>query len=205
MKSVRVALAAAALAVALTACSNLQAGSAATVGGTRISSDELDSAVRDYQSALTKAKIPADQLQLPGSIPQTMLLTLSDMEQYNQLAAKNGVTVSNGEIDQFIQQQGGSAAVETVLLQRGVPPKLGKDYIHIVIAANKVAAKLGGGQEEAQLTAGQQKAAEQLKTIPVEYNPRYGKLDMQTGKWTASDSFVKQPAAPATPAAPPAG
>nr|BFE83669.1 hypothetical protein GCM10020093_062700 [Planobispora longispora] len=67
---VRVILAVVAAGAALTACSPSQAGAAAIVGDQRISVSELSADAEEYQAAMAKAGLSAQQLQLQGSIPR---------------------------------------------------------------------------------------------------------------------------------------
>ncbi|MEO3863660.1 SurA N-terminal domain-containing protein [Acrocarpospora sp. B8E8] len=207
MKVQRVLLAMVVAAATLTACGPIQVGAAATVGDQRISSEQLDSGVREFQSALTAAKIPAEQVQLPGSVPQAVLLQLANINQFTQVAVANGVVISEGEIDNFITQQGGKASVDQALLTRGVPPSSVRDWLRASIGAQKMIAQLGGGTDEAATTAGQQKLAVEAEKVPVKFNPRYGTFDPAQG-WVPSNRFgTITPAAPAAPQgeAPPAG
>ncbi|GIH25392.1 lipoprotein [Acrocarpospora phusangensis] len=196
MKAQRVLLAMVVAAATLTACGPLQVGAAATVGDQRITSEQLDSGVRDFQAAMTAAKIPADQVQLPGSVPQAVLLQLANINQFTQVAVNNGVIISEGDIDTFIAQQGGKAAVDQALLGRGVPPSLVRDWLRASIGAQQMITKLGGGSDEAATAAGQQKLAVEAEKIPVKFNPRYGTFDPTQG-WIASTRFGT--GAPAVP------
>ncbi|WP_214110725.1 SurA N-terminal domain-containing protein [Acrocarpospora catenulata] len=187
----RVLLAAAALAcAAVTACSPVQVGAAATIGDQRISTQQLDNYVQEFQSALEAAKMPVDQTRLPGTVPQAVLLQLVNVRQFIKVAQNNGVFVSEGEIDAFMAQQGGDAAVNSALLGRGVPPTMVREWLRASIGAQKMIAQLGGGTDEAAATAGQQKLAVEADKVKVEINPRYGDFDPSVG-WVQDTKFGK--------------
>lgn len=191
----KLAAVAVAAGLALTACSGpIQAGSAATVGDHRITTATLDENVTEFQKALESAKIAPDQLQqLPGTVTQAVLLQLVNVSQFSQLERQNGITVSDGEVDAFYASNNGQAAVDQILLQRGVSPLLARDWLKVSIGSEKLAAKLGGGTGEQQMAAGQQKINELAGKIPVTFSPRYGKFDPSQG-WLPSDRFGTAPA-----------
>ncbi|MEV8636008.1 SurA N-terminal domain-containing protein [Streptosporangium sp. NPDC051023] len=179
MKStrVRVILAVAAAGAALTACSPGQAGTAAIVGGDRISSSELDSSVREYEDALAKANVSASQLQFPGSVPQVVLFQLATAKQYTKVAENKGITVTDGEIDQAIAASGGAAQHEQQMLQQAVPPSRAREFAKAGLLLTKLMAKYGGGSDEAALQRGQAQAIKDLQSVKVTWNPRYGTLN----------------------------
>ncbi|MBB3730443.1 SurA N-terminal domain-containing protein [Nonomuraea dietziae] len=180
MKSIRMAVAVAALGVAVSACSSpVQAGSAAVVGNERISASDLNTNVKQLESALAKAQIPQSQLGLP--VTQYALLQMVNVVQFRQLASKAGAKVTDGEIDQLIASQGGLAALEKQTLAQGVPPAYTREWLGTSIAINKMMQQYGGGTDEAARQRGQQKLIEQAAAIKVTYSPRYGTFDPQKG------------------------
>ncbi|GAA3473783.1 SurA N-terminal domain-containing protein [Nonomuraea roseola] len=180
MKSIRMAVAVAALGVAVSACSSpVQAGSAAVVGNERISASDLNTNVKQLESALAKAHIPQSQLGLP--VTQYALLQMVNVVQFRQLASKAGAKVTDGEIDQLIASQGGLAALEKQTLAQGVPPAYTREWLGTSIAINKMMQQYGGGTDEAARQRGQQKLIEQAAAIKVTYSPRYGTFDPQKG------------------------
>ncbi|MFF0306806.1 SurA N-terminal domain-containing protein [Streptosporangium sp. NPDC004379] len=202
MKStrVRVILAVIATGVALTACSPSQVGAAAVVGGDRISSGELERNVREYEAALTKAGLSPAQLQFPGSVPQVVLYQLATARQYTKVAEKNGVTVTDGEVDQAINTQGGADQYGQQLLQQAVAPSQARAYTRARLMITKLMAKYGGGADQEALQRGQQRVVEDLKSVRIEWNPRYGKINAQPSQeqpqiFTAEDRFGKAPEA----------
>ncbi|MFE3448406.1 SurA N-terminal domain-containing protein [Nonomuraea sp. NPDC059194] len=180
MKSIRVAVAAAALAVAVSACSSpVEAGAAAIVGNERIAASDLNTHVKQLEEALAKAKIPQSQLQLP--VTQYALLQMVNVEQFRQLADKAGAKVTDGEIDQFIAAQGGLAALEQKTLAQGVPPGYTRQWLGTSIAISKLMQQYGGGTDQAAQQRGQERLVKEAADIKITYSPRYGTFDPSKG------------------------
>lgn len=204
MKStrVRVILAVAAAGVALTACSPTQAGAAAVVGGQRISSSQLDGDVRELEAALAKAGGSAAQLQSYGSLPQLVLYQTATAKQRTIAAERKGVTATDGEIDQLISTAGGQAQYEQQMLQQAVPPSQMRAYAKASLLASKLAAKYGGGTDQAALQRGSQLASKDVQAVKISWNPRYGTFNAQPSEqqpriFLTNDRFGKAPAAQA--------
>ncbi|MBB4917834.1 SurA N-terminal domain-containing protein [Streptosporangium saharense] len=179
MKStrLRVILAVAAAGVALTACSPGQAGTAAIVGGDRISTGELDSNVKEYEDALAKAKVPVSELQFPGSVPQVVLFQLATAKRYIKAAEQQGITVTEAEIDQVIAASGGEAQNEQRMLQQAVAPSHAREFTKAGLMLTKLMAKYGGGSDQEALQKGQAQAIKDLESVKVTWSPRYGTLN----------------------------
>ncbi|MFD0657949.1 SurA N-terminal domain-containing protein [Thermocatellispora tengchongensis] len=168
----------------------LQAGAAAIVGDERITASQVEADVRETQAALKRN--PDVQQQLQFSLPQTVLLQRVVTLQYLELGNRNGVSVSDGELDAFVAQQGGEQQVELRLLGSGVPPSQARGYIRAYLTEQKLLAKFGGGTDEAALQRGQQAMSQELDKVKVTYSPRYGAFDPQQG-FVAGDRFGKVP------------
>lgn len=181
MKSIRVAAAAAAVGLALTACSSpVEAGAAAVVGKQRIAANELNANIKEYEAALQKAKITPEQLQFPGSISQVVLYQMAHINQAKQLVVNAGVQVSEGEIDQFIAASTKEKGpLEQQMLSSGIAPSMGREYTRISIGIQKALSQLGGGTDQAAQQLGNQKLQEAAAAIPITYSPRYGKVNEQ--------------------------
>ncbi|MEO3812121.1 SurA N-terminal domain-containing protein [Sphaerisporangium sp. B11E5] len=207
MKSnaVRVLLAAVAAGVALTACSSspVGVGTAATVGDARITSKELTADVTEYRAALQKAKIPESQLQME-SVPKAVLLQLINFRQFEQFAALNGVTVTEGDVDKFIAEQGGLERIGPAALTRGVPPSETRHWIRTAVIYQRSLEKFGANlSDQASTQVAQQKLFEQMDKIPVAVSHRFGEWNLQQGL-VDSNRFgtpASQPPNPQDPAA----
>ena len=143
MKSIRVAVAAAVVGVALTACSSpMEAGAAAVVGSERISSRDLNKNVQEYEAALRKVNIEPSQLGV--SVNQFVLSRMAEQSRQQQLADKFGVQVSDSEIDAAAQDKGEQQTAEMNLLSKAVSPANPRGYLRAALGVNKVLEKLGG-------------------------------------------------------------
>jgi peptidyl-prolyl cis-trans isomerase SurA len=181
--ALRVLVAVVAAGVALTACSSssVGAGTAATVGGARITSKELTADVTEYQAALKKAKISVEQLQMP-SVPRAVLLQLINFRQFERFAELNGVTVTEGDVDKFITEQGGMERIGPAALQRGVPPSETRHWIRTAVIYQRALEKFGANlSDQASTQAAQQQLFEQMDKIPVAVSHRFGTWNLQQG------------------------
>ncbi len=187
MKSnrLRVLLAVAAAAAALTACSPLHAGAAAIVGDQRIATSELNDDVTAVKSEMKAAGIDEAQLQLPTSLRQRVLWNLVFIEQYAQIGAERGVTATDDEVDEMIknfeQRAGGNIPFDKLALLNGLAKEHSRDYVRSAVIQSKLAKQLGATtQAELDQKLGPDPA--------IKYNPRYGTPDGQGG-FTVLDRF----------------
>ncbi|WP_214415899.1 SurA N-terminal domain-containing protein [Sphaerisporangium fuscum] len=198
------ALAAAVLAgVALTACSSpVQVGTAATVGGDQITSKQLDSEVREYKDALKQAKVSEAQLQSP--IPKTVLTQLIFFHQFDQFAKKTGLTITEGDIDKLINDQGGIQKIGPEGLSRGIPPSQTRQWIRTTLIYQKALERFGANlTDQASVQAAQEKLFGELGNIPVKVSHRYGTWDLQQGQLVEEARFGKPAAGSADTASRP--
>ncbi|MFI6904016.1 SurA N-terminal domain-containing protein [Nonomuraea sp. NPDC050394] len=174
MKSIRVAVAAAAVGVALTACSSpVEAGAAAVVGGERIAAKDLNSEVQQYEKALTAARLDASALQVP--LNQFVLFRMTNEVVYRQLAQRYKVQVSESEIDTALKDPGQQQTPAMNLLSKGVPPGDARDYLRGELSIQKILQQLGGAQNQQAI----EKLRSEFTTVKVTYSPRYGQLNTQ--------------------------
>ncbi|MEU0570631.1 SurA N-terminal domain-containing protein [Nonomuraea sp. NPDC005983] len=177
MKSIRVAVAAAAVGasfVALTACSSpMQAGAAAVVGNERISTGDLNRNVQEYEAALKQAKIEPSQLGVP--INQFVLFRMANEAAYKQIAAKHNVQVSESEIDAALKDPGQQQSPEMNLLSKGVAPANARGYLRATLGVIKLRSQMGGPEDQ----NAQAKFTQELGSVVPVYNPRYGEFGQQ--------------------------
>jgi peptidyl-prolyl cis-trans isomerase SurA len=175
VKSIRVAVAAGAVGLAaLTACSSpMEAGAAAVVGSERISARDLTKNVQEYEAALKKANVTAEQLGVP--VTQFVLYRMANESAFRQLAAKHNVQVSESEIDNALKDPGQYQSPEINLIARGVSPANARGYLRAELGAVKVRNQLGGAQDQ----AAQDKFVKELTSIKPVYSPRYGQFTQQ--------------------------
>jgi hypothetical protein len=199
---VLVAVAVAALGVTLSACSPNEAGSAALVGSERITSTELDDAIRAYKRDLAAKKVNESQLNLPSSMPQTVLYRMASSMQFAEYGEQKGITVSEGEVDQFIQAQGGQPQIDQALLASGIPLSQGRDTIRALLIQQKLLGSSPPQDQQAQQAAQQKVIAEADKAVPITFSPRYGRFNPAAG-FEGDPRFGAVPtSAPAAPPAP---
>lgn len=184
MKSnrVRVLLAMAAAGVALTACSApVGVGTAATVGNDRISSKQLDSEVSEFQTGLKAAKVAEDQLQVP-SLPRAILKQLITFRLFDQFAQRNGIAVTQADVEKFIGDQGGMGRIGPAALMEGVPPSQATRWVRTILIYQKSLQRFGANlADQASTQVAQDKMFAQLGTIPVKISHRYGTWDLSKG------------------------
>ena len=163
--------------LALTGCGTATAGAAAIVGQTRISEQALTTSVQEVLLAQQKSPNTSD-----AALTSAVLSRLVTSELVNLLAAEAGVTVTQGAIDStlqgYVQQAGGEAAVQDILLQRNVAPSQIEEFVR----TNVLAQLLGQALAPAADIQGQSDAvvAAIIKTslvVGAEVSPRFGTWD----------------------------
>lgn len=172
---------AAALAVAglaLAACAQLeQAGAAAVVGGQRISVTQVQQEATDYLDALPadlRVQAEADTAQLQGRV----LARLIDARVVGEVAREQGVDVSDGDIDRFVEEQlpaiasdQGFGDVESFLASRGLTTESARSVVYSTLVRDALVAQEGSED------AAQQVVDDVVERLSVEVNPRYGSWD----------------------------
>nr|WP_171074357.1 SurA N-terminal domain-containing protein [Nonomuraea basaltis] len=165
-------MAAAAVGIALTACSSpMQAGAAAVVGNERITTSKVNADSEAYKAALKKAQLTEEAL---GGVPVThvVLQRLVNVAVSNQLMARHNVQASETEIDAMLKDPGQFQSAEINLLANGVAPADARDYGRAMVGLSKLQQKFGG-------ESGQQKLVQEFGSIKPILNPRYGALNPQ--------------------------
>ncbi|MDA3021523.1 MAG: SurA N-terminal domain-containing protein [Actinomycetota bacterium] len=163
--------------LALTGCGSATAGAAAIVGQTRISEQALTASVQEVLVAQQKSPNTSD-----ASLTSAVLSRLVTSELVELLAAEAGVTVTQGAIDStlqsYVQQAGGEAEVQDILLQRNVAPS----QIEAFVRTNVLARLLGQALAPAADLQGQSDAfvaaiIETSLVVGTEVSPRFGTWD----------------------------
>jgi hypothetical protein len=188
---------------ALTACAPVRAGSAAIVGDTRITTDQVRSTVDELVRQ-------SPQVQRPQAVGTTVS-ALVEYALVDQLAARQHppVSVSDAEIAasraQFTQQAGGEKAIEQAFLQQQVPKSGESRFLRSLLLRQKIAAQLApNATSDDQRSAAFSKAALALEQrLSIRVNPRFGKFDRRTFVITPLPSgglATKATPAPSAPA-----
>jgi hypothetical protein len=177
--------------IALAACGPVQLGSAAIVGGQRITTSTLTTQVANLSSAY-HANAGKVQLGFPASqMPQQVLAWLIRFRVRDQLASREGITVTAGDIQRAVAaisaqaKQSGGASLATLAVENGLPPDLISTGLGRYQAiANALVTRLDGGNPRP-TTAQQQALSQQFnraqclaaKSLNIKVNPQFGRLD----------------------------
>lgn len=194
MKSnrVRFLLAAAAAAAALTACSPAGAGAAAVVGGERVSSAELNESVEAVQreAAAINADLSAPDA-LPAKLPQVVLHHLVLIRQSEQLARRDGITVSEAEVDEQIRryEQAYQVSFDQLAPRVGIPRDRIRDWMRAQVVQNKIAPRIGITDQTTENEAMEKLDKALSEAAPVTWNPRYGQRVGIDGRFELPDRF----------------
>jgi hypothetical protein len=179
----RLVLAAASVAAAallLSGCSNQQPGAAATLGDTRISEQTLSAEV---QAVLVAQGQPATSVD--ESLPPQMLGRLITIELIDELARREGIVVTQGQIDEqlanYVAQAGDQAAVEKLFIEQGVAPSQIESIVRLNLQAQALGIALdpkGSAEEQGQAVV---EAVVALSTeLDTTVSPRFGTWDAAT-------------------------
>lgn len=203
--------AAAAAALATSACSPATAGSAAVVGDSRLTVAALQQDVSEILAERNDTQA--------GGADQTGQLQRQAVDRwvYEQLvdaaAQAKGVTVSQGDVAARIAQvkaQAGEQGYQQAVLSSAAPLEDADELVRMVVQVEKLGDMLvpSGSNTDAQAVANQRQQAvqdliqAQAKKLDIKVNPRYGTYDpastsvvaMQSGGLAVDpNSFDKQP------------
>lgn len=164
----------ASVALALSACGATNAGAAATFGDDRITVSELQEQVTAVLEAQGQPATAAD-----AAITNTALGRMLTMELVDILAQRQGIEVSQGQLDeitlQYVAQNGGQEAFDAMLVQQGIVPSQAQDVIRLQVQAQELGVVLDpNGSAESQGMAVREAVVELGDELDVTVNPRYG-------------------------------
>jgi hypothetical protein len=178
------AAAVAAAGLSLTACDPPKAGSAAVVGTERISERTVSTTAQAVYKVKGTEQIP--QAELNREIVRRMVTS----QLVAELAKREDVTVTQGEVDDLIQQaiQGSTrqALADQLAQQAGVAPAEVNAYAHDFLLRQKLDEKFGNGNADQGHAVVTQKLGALSKKLGTTVSPRYG-------KWDAGSASVKPP------------
>lgn len=181
---------------ALTACGPVKTGAAALVGSDRITIAKLNATVTEWSKELPKypaAQQIAQQAQAQGqqvpfdpSSPQrSALYQLVDMRVWDEVARKDGVNVTGGQVDALIAQNGGMPSLDANVLAQGLPTSYDRAYARSVLLRHALMQRYGvstATDQQAQQRAVQQVIGSYVQAghrLKLQINPRYGSFDFQ--------------------------
>ncbi len=168
------------VALALSACGAQQAGSAATLGDSRITEQQLTGEV---QAILTSQGAPVDSANSEVTSMALGRMIIIDLVQ--TLADREGVVISQGMIDQeragYVAEYGDVAAMEAYFISQGVPPSQIEPVIRLNLQAVEIGAKLAPeGTAEEQGQAVYDAVGALSAELEVTVSPRFGTWDPAT-------------------------
>jgi hypothetical protein len=175
--------------VVLTACGPVQLGSAAIVGGHRITLSTLATEVADLNQAYQGEKKKV-QLGFPASqVPQEVLAWLIVFRVGDKMAENTGINLtaaqvqtSLNELSKEIQQSTGSS-LESEAIAHGVPPNLiSTQFASYEAIQTELTTRLSHGQTStsAQAQVEQELGRDQCvaaKSLDIKISPQFGRLN----------------------------
>ena len=196
----------AAVMVGSAACTGPQqtpvAGAAALVGTTRISDAALAQQVGELFAAGQRPTGTKDPFAPRVILSRDIIMTLLDV-----VAAENGVSVSQGELDgvllKYEQDVQGKAAMEEVFLKKLIPPSQIAPWVRANLLAKALSLKLAPDQsiEQAQATLNAALTEASLR-LGTQVSPRYGAWDPKTLTIIEAPNRLSVPAVPGASAPP---
>ncbi len=202
--------------IAVTACGSVRLGAAAIAGNERISSATLSNEVNDLDAAYLADKKQI-QLQFPASqMPQEVLSWLIRFEVRDQLAQREGITVTPADVQNAlaaisasIRLQDQNATLTQVAVANGLPPDQLSALGRYQAIQTKLMDRLDGGTLPTSTSAQQvlvnkfnRSQCLAAKSLNIQVNPQFGVLDYSDFSVVLAPTTLSKPqsAAP-TPAA----
>ncbi len=163
-----------AIALMVSGCGSAAPGAAAVVGEDRISEGELNDRVEQVLRAQGRPVDTASEALVVTTLDR--MITTSLVE---QLATREGVEVTQGELDatiaNYAEASGGEAAFEQLLLEQDLAPEGIEDLFRVNILAQKLGVELDPtGSPESQTVAILDAVTEFSSDIGTRVSPRYG-------------------------------
>jgi hypothetical protein len=188
----------------LAACSPVQLGAAAIVGNQRITVSSLDTQVSNLQTAIK----PYSTSQLTtANMPSAVLSWLIRFEVWDQVAAANGISVTDAESQaalsslSSVAQQNGYSSTSQLLIENGVPPQLFPQVGRWDAQESAYELKANGGKQpsttteqntvSAAVTKAQCTAA---KSLTIKVSPQFGRLDYTAFSVVPAADTLSRPA-----------
>jgi SurA-like protein len=199
----------------LAACSPVKMGSAAVVGDQRITISSLDTQVANFHTA---AAPYGAQVQLTSTeVPAAVLSWLIRFSIEDQVAASAGISVTQAQVQQGIasinsqaQQaavQNGLRSAQSVFLNAGLSPQMIPALGRYQAQEIAFAEQANGGRlpattaENNAVTAALTKAqCTAAKSLNIQVNPQFGRLDYSQYTVVPSTDTLSRPAGTPSPA-----
>lgn len=198
------ALAASGLAMTLLgACTPAKMGAAALVGDQRISTSQLNTAVKQWEQEYIRSPVPASRLGLDtGSIPRGILSNLVQFKLMDAAAQRQGVRINDGALDTALGSPV-AAQLRTQAFTLGVPQQNFRDYMRAYLEAQGIMARILPKAQRANPDRAQSALSTTLaatgRSIRITVNPRYGSFSYNKGLITPAANRLSRPESPALP------
>jgi len=190
----------------LAACSPVQLGAAAIVGQQRITVSSLDTQVSNLQTAIKPYSSSTSQL-TTANMPSAVLSWLIRFEVWDQVAAANGITVTDAQSQAALSsltsvaQQNGYSSTSQLLIENGVPPQLFPQVGRWDAQETAYELQANGGKQpsttteqntvSAAVTKAQCTAA---KSLTIKVSPQFGRLDYTAFSVVPAADTLSRPA-----------
>jgi SurA N-terminal domain len=192
--------------VAVAACGTVHMGAAAIVGNQRISSSNLSAEVANLNAGYQRYHHQI-QLQYPVSeMPQQVLAWIIRFRVRDQLATREGITVTATQVQQAlssieasIKEEGETAPLAAVAVENGLPPDMVNDLGQYQAIETKLVDRLDGGKLPSASKA--QQALENkfnksqclaAKSLNIQINPQFGALNYSDFSVVAAPSTLSK-------------
>jgi SurA N-terminal domain len=188
---IKLAAAAGVCGLAVAACGTVHMGAAAIVGDQRVSSSTLNAEVTNLNAGYQKYRSQVQLQYSTSQMPQQVLGWIVRFKVRNQLAQREGITVTATEVQQAlssiaasIKSEGESAPLPAVAVANGLPPDMLTDLGRYEAIETKALDRLDGGKLPSGSSA--QTALEDkfnksqclaAKSLQIQINPQFGELN----------------------------
>ena len=188
---IKLAAAAGVCGLAVAACGTVHMGAAAIVGDQRVSTSTLNAEVANLNAGYQKYRSQVQLQYSKSQMPQQVLGWLVRFKVRDQLAQREGITVTSTEVQQAlssiaasIKAEGESAPLPAVAVANGLPPDMLTDLGRYEAIETKALDRLDGGKLPSASSA--QTALEDrfnksqclaAKSLQIQINPQFGELN----------------------------
>jgi hypothetical protein len=177
--------------LAVAACGTVHMGAAAIVGNQRVSSSSLNAQVANLNAGYQQYRGKIQLQYSTSQMPQQVLGWIVRFKVRDQLAQREGITVTSTEtqqalssIEASIKSEGESAPLAAVAVANGLPPDMLTELGQYQAIETKLLDRLDGGKLPSASSA--QTALEDTfnksqclaaKSLDIQINPQFGELN----------------------------
>jgi hypothetical protein len=200
----KLAAAAGVCGLAVAACGTVHMGAAAILGDQRVSSTSLNAQVANLNAGYQKYRGKVQLQYSVSQMPQQVLGWIVRFKVRDQLAQREGITVTSTEtqqalssIEASIKSEGESAPLPAVAVANGLPPDMLTELGQYQAIETKLLDRLDGGKLPS--TSSAQTALEDqfnksqclaAKSLDIQINPQFGELNYSDYSVVAAPSAL---------------